>query len=198
MTDFLSPNQVNQAIREQRSSIRMDISMLVRVAKLSPRQYDLYQGAFDELRRKFSLSMMYAQEMRHGQMLIRKLKVRNPDMAQFAESIEKRLTIMNELSDGHLQFLSDRFRQTVNISIDGARVLSKDNLEPGDKVCVRMVHPESSTFFIALAEVVYTQAPADDVGDFKSSGAIKFILSNAKDRISLDDLIKQSFAEKNP
>lgn len=188
MSQLLTAKQLSDTYQERREEKRADIDVSIRVVKLSDKQYDLYLGAFEELRRKFAMSMMYFQETQRARLLLRKLKGRLPEVAAYAETLEKRIKVMGEFTEGHLQLMSEKWRQTVNVSASGLRYRCNEVVGPGDKLFIRIAHTETDTYFLALGASVYTQQ-LESSSDYRQLVGVRFSKYNNEDLTTLKTLI---------
>lgn len=158
----LSKNDLDREFSERRQSERISAKLAVRVAVLKPSQHEFYQKSFDELRRRFLMSVEYNRLSLLGRRALKDVKLPQSQLVTFAESMEKRLEMLGNLSGLATHAVAPGSRQTVHLNMQGVRFSHPENIEPNSLVCLRLVGYQAPMLALfTLANVVHCSVESD-------------------------------------
>ncbi|OED42398.1 hypothetical protein AB833_07080 [Chromatiales bacterium (ex Bugula neritina AB1)] len=188
--NILSKTEIDRQFEERRVSERISASVALRVAVLKPTQQDLYLNTFDELRRRFLMSVEYNRLMLVGRKALKDARMPQGELAVFAETVELRMEMLASLSGLATHSVSLQARQDIMISESGIKFPHPENIEPNTMICLRMASYSSPILALfALANVVHSSVERDNDTGAHVGVAAKFEKIHADDRQQLKSFV---------
>ena len=189
---ILTKAALDRTFDERRESGRVDADLSVRVSVLKPSQHELFINTFDELRRRFMVSVEFSRlKLTSREAAKSKTFTANPELAVFAESMEKRLDMLASMSGLQTHGVDLSKPQTVSISANGLKFAHPESMDPTTMVLLRMVSLNSPMLaLIVLANVVRCSVERDNDTGAHVGVAVQFHHLHKIDKAQLQSFLK--------